>query len=79
MESRILASICKQVYQKYPEVSGAEPKVTVQKAPAGVKAEPTYLITFKGSAAGADGKKFSRVIRAVVNENGKILKLSASK
>lgn len=79
MDSHILSSICKQVYQKYPEVSGADPKITVQKSPAGGKAESSYLLTFKGSATGADGKKISSVVRVVANENGKILKISSSK
>jgi hypothetical protein len=79
MESRVLSSICKQVYQKYPAVSGAEPKVAEQKAPTGVKAEASYLITFKGSATGADGRKIACVVRVVANENGKILKISSSK
>ena len=72
MEQKILNAVNRQVYQKYPEVRGAAPKVKVQAA-------GTYLLIYEGEAKTADGHSLHRTVRAVVSESGKITKLTSSK
>jgi hypothetical protein len=72
MDSKTLQAVCKKVYQQYPEVRGASPKVKAQTS-------DTYLLVFQGQATTANGRAMRRTVRAVVTANGKITKLSASK
>lgn len=72
MEKQLLSSICDQIYRKFPEVSGKQPRVQQQPA------DQTLLI-FTGSATAADGRKIARTVRVVVNQSGKIVKVSTSR
>lgn len=72
MDRQLLSSICDQIYRKFPEVSGKQPKVQSQPA------DQTLLI-FSGSAAAADGRKIARTVRVVVDRSGKIVKVSTSR
>lgn len=73
MEANILDKVCEQVYRKFPDMAGSKPKVQAQPDTS------NYLITFKGSATTADGKKIQRVVRVVATDKGKILKFSTSR
>ena len=75
MNADILSKICSQVYAKFPEVNGVKPKIQNQSA-AGAG---NHLVIFTGSAKAANGKVLSRVVRVVVSESGKILKMTTSK
>ncbi len=72
MNSQLIASICEQVYRRFPEVSGSRP--TVQDRPGS-----QYLLIFRGSAKSADGKSIAHTIRVVANAAGKIVKVSSSR
>ncbi len=72
MDQKTINAINHQVYQKYPEVRGAAPKVKDQAA-------GTYLLIYEGMAKTADGHPMRRTVRAVVTESGKITKLTSSK
>jgi hypothetical protein len=72
MDSKTIASVCKQVYQKFPEVRGSKPKMKPQTS-------ETTLFIFEGKATAADGRVIQRTIRAVVNGAGKITKLTTSR
>jgi hypothetical protein len=67
-----LASICEQVYRRFPEISGVQPRVQEQ----GVD---QLLLVFHGSARTADGKSISRTVRVVVSPAGKIVKMTTSR
>ncbi|BAJ63765.1 MULTISPECIES: hypothetical protein [Anaerolinea] len=71
MDTHLLSKICKEVYRQFPEVAGIAPKITER--PDG------HLLVFKGNAITADGRKLLRTVRAVVNHQGKITKLTTSK
>lgn len=71
MESELLEKICNQVYSKYPEVAGAQPKVQSQ--------GEGYLLVFKSSARASTGINLQRIIRVVASATGKIIKVSSSK
>jgi hypothetical protein len=72
MDDKTLASVCKQVYQKYPEVQGVRPKV---------KAQPgeSTLLVFQAKAQTASGQTLPRTVRVTVSAAGKITKMSTSK
>ena len=64
--------IYQKVYKKYPEVSGKKP--TRHNQPDG-----QILLIFKGEGSGPNGVKIPRTIRVLVDESGKIKKMSSSK
>jgi len=72
MDAKTISAVCKQVYQKFPEVNGSKPKVKEQSA-------ETYLFIFDGVGTTASGAILKRTVRAVVNANGKITKLTTSR
>lgn len=72
MDAKTISAVCKQVYQKFPEVRGAKPKVKEQTG-------EFYLLIFEGSGTTASGASIKRTVRAVVNANGKITKLTTSR
>ena len=80
MDDKHLDSICKQIYKRFPEVSGSRPKVQAQKPPSGSDGTSSqYLLIFQGSRSAADGKSINRIIRVVASEQGRILKVTTSR
>ena len=80
MDDKHLDSICKQIYKRFPEVSGSRPKVQAQKLTSGNNDTPSqYLMVFQGDQATADGKSIKRILRVVVSEQGRILKVTTSR
>jgi hypothetical protein len=71
MERSSLVSICNQVYRKFPEMSGVQPKVTT-------RPDNQFLLVFKTSVAVADGRSLPRAVRVVASAEGKILKMTTS-
>jgi len=71
MDQKTLDSICKQVYQKFPEAKGVKPKVKAY-------SENQSLLLFQTTSKTADGKSLPRTIRVVVDQNGKVTKMSTS-
>ncbi len=72
-----LASIAKQVYQKFPDLKGVSPQVQGQSAP-GAKAlgaADQYLIVFKGKTM----QNIIRVVRVTADSKGRVLKMSTSR
>ncbi len=72
MNQQILASICEQVYRRFPEVAGSRPDV--QDRPGS-----QYLLIFRGSAKSADGRSIAHTIRIMANATGRIVKVSSSR
>lgn len=64
--------IYQKVYKKYPEVNGKKP--TRHNQPDG-----QVLLIFKGEGTGPNGVKIPRTIRVLVDQDGKIIKMSSSK
>jgi len=67
-----LNEIYQQVYQKFPEVLGKTPVKHVQ--PNG-----QTLLVFKGQGIGPNGTRIARIVRVLVNEKGKIVKMTTSR
>lgn len=72
MEKSILNAVCQQVYSRHPEVRNSQPNITEQ-------SDGKFLVIFTGTAFGSNGKPIPRTVRAVVDANGKITKLSSSR
>lgn len=64
--------IFEKVYQKFPEVAGKKPVKHNQP-------DGKVLFIFKGEGKAANGVKIPRVIRVLVDQNGKILKMTTSR
>jgi len=84
MDPNVLKAIVAQVYRRFPEFSGCQPKVRLQDAPQpkSIVIKPTYLLTFHSTAraqSATGSKTLPRWVRVVVSEKGKILKVTTSR
>jgi hypothetical protein len=71
VERETLANVQRQVTRQFPEMSGVAPKVKRQ--------DEGYLVTFRGRVALPGGGSMARIVHAVVDERGRIVRLSTSK
>jgi hypothetical protein len=71
MDARTLDAVCNQVYRRFPVVNGCHPSIQPQGA--------NSLLIFRGKAASENGKTINLVVRATVDETGKIIKMSSSR
>ncbi|MBP9675586.1 MAG: hypothetical protein KBD67_02520 [Anaerolineaceae bacterium] len=72
MDAKLKNSVCASIYRQFPEVRGVSPQV--KSLPAG-----KYQFVFNAKVKTEDGKTLTRTVRAVSDENGKILKLTTSR
>jgi hypothetical protein len=81
MDAKLLKSITTQIYRRFPEVSGSQPKVSPQSTPQAKSgsSEITYLITYRGQVKSPDGKTIPRIVRVTANSKGQVLKVSTSR
>lgn len=85
MDPKVLESITKHVYSRFPEVAGIKPTVRKQPKPNSQKRpfagtdKQNYLLTFKGTASGPGGQNIQRLVRVVASPSGKIVKITTSK
>ena len=77
MKTETVQSISKQVYRRFPEFKGIKPKVRSQSTPK--TDQKTYLLTYATRARIDEERFLDRWIRVVVDESGKIIKLSTSR
>jgi len=80
MDKEIVTSINKKVYRRFPELNGKAPKIRSQNTSAkNARSLPTYLFVYSGTVRISGNKTMPRLVRVVVNEKGKILKISTSR
>lgn len=84
MDPSVLKAVVAQVYRRFPEFSGCQPKVRLQDAPQpkSIAIKPTYLLTFHSTARAqsiSGSKVLPRWVRVVVSEKGRILKVTTSR
>ena len=84
MNPNVLKTVVSQIYRRFPEFAGCQPKVRLQSAPQpkSILATPTYLLTFHSTAhaqSATGSKAIPRWVRVVINEKGKILKVTTSR
>jgi len=75
MNAKYINKASQVVYKKHPDLKGVKPKVTPRE---GSKSTDTLLVYTK-KVSGPGGKQINRIVRAVVDENGKVKKISTSK
>lgn len=82
MDPKIIKNISAQIYRQFPEMAGVQPKARLQPAPesnGGGSRTQTYLITFNTQVRLETGKSMPRWVRVVINEKGKVLKITTSR
>jgi hypothetical protein len=72
MDSKLIETINKQVYRKFPEVNGVKPTTSPRPG-------DQTLLVYKGVAQTADGRSLPRAVRVVVDVAGSIVKMTTSK
>lgn len=81
MNRELLQAINQEVYRRFPEVKDKRPKIQKQEVTASrsIVKTPTYLLIYQGQVLTANQKEMPRLVRVVVSEQGKILKMSTSR
>lgn len=79
MEPEFIKSISQEIYRRFPEVAGRKPQIRSQSIPHTKSTGGTYLLTYQSSVKSDDGQAIQRWVRVVVNNQGKILKISTSR
>jgi len=72
LDNKILASVNKNIYGRFPEVKGARPQVMDYE-------ENKFLLVYSGTKFTANGHPIPRVVRVVVDETGKMGKVTTSR
>jgi hypothetical protein len=76
MDTRILDDVVKQIQRRFPEMAGVRPKVQARRTS---QSNDTYLLIFQNHVRVAGGQDLPRALRVVVDQDGKILKISTSR
>ena len=85
MDAKLLQTICKEIYRRDPQVMGRRPRIQAVPLPVGKAAvgpaagRPAHLLVFESQGLTVDQRKITTLVRVVVDRNGKILKVSASR
>ena len=75
-----VAKAKKLVRAEFPEMAGAEPSISQNKAQSkDGTARSIFVLTFKKSIPLPDGGQLQRVVRVTMEQTGEVIKISASK
>ena len=80
MNRDLIKAINQEVYRRFPEVEGKQPKVRQQNS-SGERSEAkatTYLLIYQGHVTTSTNRIMTRLVRVVANDQGKILKITTS-
>ncbi len=72
MDRDLLDAICKQIYRRFPEVNGSKPRVRAYEG-------SQSLLIFQGKGVAANGHPIPHNIRVIVDQKGKIKKVTSSR
>jgi hypothetical protein len=72
METELIHSVCKKIYEQFPMVEGIIPEVRSQP-------NDTQLLVFQSSGRVSNQKAIPINIRVVINKMGDILKITSSR
>jgi hypothetical protein len=75
LKAKLIDKVSEEVYRKHPDLKGVKPKVAPRE---GEEASGTLLL-YQKKVPGPGGKSINRIVRAVVDDNGRIKKISTSK
>jgi len=80
MDASLIKTISQDIYRRFPEFAGIQPKVRVQATQSKASSSiPTYLLTYNSRISLPDHKTMPRWVRVVANEQGRILKVTTSR
>jgi len=81
MNEKDIADICKEVYRRFPEIRGVKPKVQPYRPPNAQVSKPSTksLLIFQKSGETDDKKSLTYIVRVIVADDGKILRMSMSR
>jgi hypothetical protein len=85
MDQKLLQTVSQEVYRRFPELIGRRPRVQAirpgQNRSNGdsFPEDAKHLLVFSARATTSTGKQMPYIVRVVVNEQGKILKISSSR
>ncbi len=71
LQAQAIERVSKQVCRDYPEMRGSRPSISGQGG--------NFVLTYRGRVRTSNGEEMSRVVRAVVDEDGRVIKMSTSK
>lgn len=77
MDAKKIKEIIQRIYQRYPSLRGISPQVRETFIPE--LNQKRVTLTFRMTSVTENNKRIPKWIRATVNEQGKILKISSSK
>lgn len=76
MDAKTLGALNKTVRRSFPEMAHVRPRVSQQNED---KDNPTFLLTYSGSADAPGGRKIKRIVRVVADGRGRIIKMTTSR
>ncbi|OGO36663.1 MAG: hypothetical protein A2W35_20985 [Chloroflexi bacterium RBG_16_57_11] len=85
MDPKLLQNVSQEIYRRFPELLGRRPRVQAVKPGqnredwGSILGEAKHLLVYSGRAVTSTGKQMPFIVRVVVNEQGKILKISSSR
>jgi hypothetical protein len=76
MNKEVVKKISKHVYSRFPEMKGSKPKIKQSKIAA---RDQNYIFTYNTTAQGPGSRTLPRFVRVVVDQRGKIIRMSTSR
>lgn len=74
MDTKLLTTINQQVYRKFPDVKGVPPRIQQSSV-----SKSGFLLIYRTRAMTPTQMSFDRIVRVLVDESGKIIKMSTSR
>lgn len=72
LDKRTLQKACHEVYQRFPAIEGISPRVQSY-------TQNRFLLIFENRAITSNGRMLSQVVRAVIDAEGTIKKITTSR
>lgn len=81
MKSAAIKKVKQIVREQFAEFEGVEPKIVEKAAPGDTEAcsFPLYVLTFRQQMVLEDGGRIARIVRVTADQEGQIIKMSASR
>ena len=75
MERDLIRTISRKVIQRFPEMRNVRPNVKREHTNSGLR----FRLTYKAKVEIPGGRSMKRVVHVLVDERGKVLRMSTSK
>lgn len=72
MDKKSVAAVCEKIYKQFPEMKGIQPIIKPQ-------GNDITLLIFHNTFQTSNGQNIQRTVRVVVNQDGKIIKITTSR